>query len=209
MKMKKEQDYFRDLAEIRSMMERSSKFMSLSGWAGIMAGIYALIGAYLAYDLLDFNLQRASAYPSSAIDAAEFFPTIVVASIVLVLALGTAIYLSHKKAKKRAEKVWNATSKRLLTHMAIPLVSGGILILTLISKGLIVLAAPLSLVFYGIALFNASKFTFEVLKYLGLIQIILGLASAYFTEYGLLFWAIGFGVFHIIYGTYMHFKYER
>jgi hypothetical protein len=206
--MKKEQDYFRDLAEIRSMMERSSKFMSLSGWAGIMAGLYALVGAYLAYDILNFNLQ-AYTYPFPSVDAEESFPIIILSAIVLVLALGTAILLSHKKAKKSGEKIWNGTSKRLLIHMALPLATGGLLILILILKGLMMLAAPLSLVFYGIALFNASKFTFEVLKYLGLIQIILGLASAYYIEYGLLFWSIGFGVFHIVYGTYMYFRYER
>lgn len=206
--MKKEQDYFRDLAEIRSMMERSSKFMSLSGWAGIMAGLYALVGAYLAYDILNFNLQVFS-YPFPAVVAGESFPIIILSAIVLVLALGTAILLSHKKAKKSGEKIWNGASKRLLIHMALPLTAGGLLILILILKGLMILAAPLSLVFYGIALFNASKFTFEVLKYLGLIQIILGLASAYYIEYGLLFWAIGFGVFHIVYGTYMYFRYER
>ena len=205
--MKKEQDYFRDLAEIRSMMERSSKFMSLSGWAGIMAGIYALIGAYIAHVLLDFYPEAGHSPGVSSL--AEYLPIIALSLTILVMALGSAIFLSYKKAEKRGEKTWNPTSKRLLIHMAVPLVAGGLLILILISKGLISLAAPLSLIFYGVALFNASKFTFEVLKYLGLIQIILGLASAYFTEYGLLFWAIGFGVFHIIYGTYMHFKYER
>ena len=207
--MKKEQDYFRDLAEIRSMMERSSKFMSLSGWAGITAGVYALLGVYLAYDVLDLNFDASygSLPPFDLIG--EFFPLLALAAITLLLALTTAIFLSHQKAKKRGEKIWNATSKRLLAHMAVPLVTGGVLILILISKGLVALAAPLSLVFYGIALFNASRFTFEMLKYLGSIQIILGLASAYFTEYGLLFWAIGFGLFHIIYGTYMHYKYER
>lgn len=207
--MKKEQDYFRDLAEIRSMMERSSKFLSLSGWAGIMAGIYALIGASVAHYVLDIDLEQASGFSSTAVLAGELLPIIFLSILILILALGTAIFLSHRKAKKRGEKIWNGTSRRLLAHMAVPLVAGGILILISISTGLIILAVPLSLVFYGIALFNASLFTFEVLKYLGIIQIVLGLASAYFTGFGLLFWAIGFGVFHIIYGTYMHFKYER
>lgn len=207
--MKKEQEYFRDLAEIRSMMERSSKFMSLSGWAGIIAGVYALVGVYLVYDVLDIALDAPNGSLSPINIIGEFFPLLALAAIILILALTTAVLLSHQKAKKRGEKIWNGTSKRLLAHMAVPLVTGGMLILILISKGLVVLAAPLSMVFYGIALFNASRFTFEMLKYLGSIQIILGLASAYYTHYGLLFWAIGFGLFHIIYGTYMHFKYER
>lgn len=207
--MKKEQDYFRDLAEIRSMMERSSKFMSLSGWAGILAGIYALIGAYFAYGLLDSYGLEEDSYIAQTNRLEDYFPLIALFMLILVLALGTAIYLSHQKASKRGENAWNATSRRLLAHMAIPLVAGGLLILILLSKGLVLLVAPLSLIFYGIALYNASKFTFEVLKYLGLIQITLGLAGACFPGYGLLFWAVGFGAFHIVYGTYMHYKYER
>jgi hypothetical protein len=207
--MKKEQDYFRDLAEIRSMMERSSKFMSLSGWAGILAGIYALIGAYFAYGLLNSYGLEDNSYVPGTDKIEEYFPLIALFMLILVLALGTAIFLSHQKAGKRGERAWNTTSKRLLAHMAIPLAAGGLLILILLSKGLIFLAAPISLIFYGIALYNASKFTFEVLKYLGLIQIMLGLAGACFPGYGLLLWAVGFGAFHIAYGTYMHFKYER
>ena len=53
--MKEEQNYIQDIAEMRSMMERSSKFLSLSGLAGIMAGIYALSGAYIAYKVFYFN----------------------------------------------------------------------------------------------------------------------------------------------------------
>lgn len=204
--MKKEQDYSRDIAEIRSMMERSSKFMSLSGWAGILAGIYALLGAYIAHEL---DFYPAEGYSPGVGSLAEYMPVIALSLAILVMAIGTAVLLSYKKARKRGEKTWNATSKRLLTHMAVPLLAGGLLILILIPKGLISLAVPLSLVFYGVALYNASKYTFEVLKYLGLIQIVLGLASAYFPAYGLLLWATGFGLFHIIYGTYMHFKYER
>jgi hypothetical protein len=93
--------------------------------------------------------------------------------------------------------------------MLVPLVSGGILILVLIVKDLIGLIAPLMLLFYGLALYNASKFTIDEVKFLGMTQIGLGLIASYFTEYGLLFWSIGFGVVHIIYGIYMYFRYER
>jgi uncharacterized membrane protein len=134
---------------------------------------------------------------------------IFLAIIILILAIGTAIFLSYKKANKRGEKLWNATAKRLLMNMAVPLVAGGLLILVLISKGLIGLIAPFTLIFYGLALYNASKFTYQEVKSLGLVQIGFGLISAYFVGYGLLFWALGFGLVHIIYGIYMHYRYER
>src|SRR5690606_27645409 len=164
-------------------------------------GVYAIIGAYMLHYTLAIDLEAKA--------EEDIFPIVGLAMVILILAIGTAILLSQRKARLRGEKIWNATSERMLAHMATPLVAGGILILLLLTQGLVSLAIPLSLIFYGIALYNASKFTFEVLKYLGWIQILLGWASVLLPAYGLLLWSIGFGVFHIIYGIYMHIKYER
>lgn len=208
--MKDEKDYTRDIAEIRSMMERSSKFLSLSGWAGILAGIYALAGAFIAYKFFGFNPDEVIYRSSGAAGQSKGFVEVaLVAMIVLILALGTAIIDSYRKARSKGEKAWNATSRRLLVNMSVPLSAGGILILVLISKGLIGLVAPLTLVFYGLALYTAGNFTFKVVKTLGIVQVILGLIGCYFIEYGLIIWAVGFGLVHIAYGIYMHFKYER
>lgn len=208
--MKEEQNYIRDIAEIRSMMERSSKFLSLSGWAGIMAGIYALIGAYVAYEIFHFNTDQilySTTNPGNL--SSDLIKVFFLAIIILLLAMGTAIFLSYKKADKRGEKLWNVTARQLLINLAVPLFTGGILILILISNGLIGFIAPFTLLFYGLALFNASKFTLEEVRILGLVEIGLGMIGAYFVEYALLLWAIGFGVVHIIYGVYMHYRYER
>ena len=208
--MGEQKDYSKDIAEIRSMMERSSKFLSLAGWAGIMAGIYALVGAYIAKYVFNFNSdEKDSGGMQSGNLSPDLLQVIFLAIIILILAIGTAIFLSYRKSNRRKEQLWNPTAKRMLVNMAIPLVAGGLLILILISKGLISLIAPLTLLFYGLALYSASKFTYEEVRSLGLIQIGLGLIGAYFVEYGLLLWALGFGVFHIIYGIYMHYKYER
>ncbi|PAU92760.1 hypothetical protein CK503_14810 [Aliifodinibius salipaludis] len=204
--MKEEQDYIQDLSEIRSMMERSSKFLSLSGLAGVMAGTYALTGAYIAYSILDFNPDKIS---YSSLDSSSLPMIILLAIAVLIIAIGTAIFLSWKKADKRDENIWNVPSRQMLTNMAVPLTTGGIFVLILLSQDLIGLIAPSTLLFYGLALFTASKFTYDDLKYLGLIQIGLGLMGAWLVEYGLLLWALGFGVSHIVYGIYMHLKYER
>lgn len=203
--MNKERDYIQDLAEIRSMMERSSKFMSLSGWSGVMAGIYALIGAYIAYNIYSFNPNVID----YSINSEDLSKVILIAVVVLIFTIGTAIFLSYNKAIKRGEKVWNLTSRLMIINLTVPLIAGGILITIFLSKELVGLIAPLTLLFYGLAMFNASKFTYNEMKYLGLIQMGLGLVSSYYIEYGLLFWAIGFGVVHIVYGIYMHLRYER
>jgi hypothetical protein len=208
--MKEEQDYSRDIADIRSMMERSSKFGSLSGWAGIMAGIYALAGAYIAWKVLDFHPDDTVYSSMETGDLLSgLLPVFFLAIGILILAACTAFFFSYKRAQQRGEKLWNATSRRLLVNMAVPFVTGGLLILILIFKGLIGLIAPFTLLFYGLALYNGSKFTYEEVRILGVIQIILGLISAVFVEYGLLIWAVGFGIVHIIYGIYIHYKYER
>jgi len=208
--MKEEKDYIRDLAEIRSMMERTSKFLSLSGWAGIMAGIYALIGAYFAYKRLYFNPDEIT-YTSIASGNWSITLTnlVALALIILVLAISTAVFLSYKKAGKRGEKIWNAASKRLLINMSVPLIVGALLSIVLIAKGLIGLIAPFTLIFYGLALYSAGSFTYREVRMLGLIEIGLGLICTYFIGFGLLFWALGFGLLHIVYGIYIHYKYER
>ncbi len=207
-KMNKERDYISDIAEIRSMMDRSSKFLSLSGWAGILAGIYALVGAYIAYGFFRFNPTEI-VYNAFGTASSGLLNIISLAASILVLSISTAVFLSYRRAKKTGEKLWNATSRRLLANMSIPLVSGGVLLLVFIFHGLDGLLAPLTLLFYGLALYSAGNFTYKEVRFLGVIQIGLGLISSCFIEYGLLFWALGFGLMHIVYGIYIHLKYER
>jgi uncharacterized membrane protein YidH (DUF202 family) len=208
--MEQQQEYIRDISEIRSMMERSTKFLSLSGWAGIMAGVYALIGAYVAYKVFNFNPGEISdPYTAEQGYTAALYKLILLAIVIIVLAIGTAIYFSQRRAVKRNEKLWNATSRRLLLNMSIPLVAGGLFILVMLLKGMIGLIAPLTLIFYGLSLYIASKFTYDDLKILGLVNIALGLIGSYYIGYGLLFWALGFGIGHIVYGIYVHYKYEK
>jgi hypothetical protein len=200
----REENHSRDLLEIRAMMERSSKFVWLSGWAGIIAGFFALTGAAIAYALFDFNPDAIDYQPAKGM-----LPVIFVGIITWVLAAIATTLLSYNQAKNSRERLWNATSRRLLYNMAIPFFAGGILILILMARNMAGLAAPLSLVFYGLAVCNATKYTLEEVGIMGIVQIILGLAGVWFIEYGLLIWALGFGVVHIIYGIYMYFKYKR
>jgi len=127
----------------------------------------------------------------------------------LIASIGTGIFLTMRKAKQKAQPILSSTSRTLLFHMAIPLITGGIFILIFINNGYFGIVAPTSLIFYGLALVGASSFTFSTVKYLGLCEIALGLIAACLPIDGLLFWAIGFGVLHIIYGSLMYFKYDR
>ncbi|MBA3705492.1 MAG: hypothetical protein H0W84_06205 [Bacteroidetes bacterium] len=210
--MTEQKEHLEAIKDIRSMMERSSRFISLSGLSGIFAGLFALCGAYAAYlefrtyDSMDYNelyLNSSPPYTHLSISLA------MIASIVLFSSITGGVFLTIRNSKRKGIKVWDAASKRLLINLLIPLVSGGFFCLILLLHGLIGLVAPATLLFYGLALINASKYTFNDIRYLGLCEIVLGLAASVFMGYGLLFWAIGFGLLHIIYGTVMYFKYER
>lgn len=135
--------------------------------------------------------------------------TLLIAVSVLVLAIGSTVFLSYQKAFRRKEKAWTPTARRLVLQMALPLTAGGILLLIVLGKGMTGFLAPLSLIFYGLAIFNAGNAAFDELKPLGLLQIGLGLFCAHFISYGLLCWAIGFGLLHILFGLYMHVTYEK
>jgi uncharacterized membrane protein HdeD (DUF308 family) len=200
--------YLDDLRDIREMMNRSTQFISLSGLAGVLAGVYALIGAFLAKQVLAAHNRES--YDSYVTLESNTFKLILATAIaVLVLSIGTAFFMTAIKARKRGEKVWNNTSKRLLINFLIPLVTGGLFALLLLRHQVYGLIAPVTMIFYGLACVNASKYTFRDVRYLGITVIILGLVATEFSGYALEFWALGFGVCHIIYGGIMHFKYER
>lgn len=197
-------NYLDDIKEIKNMMSKSSTFLSLSGLSGVLAGIYALVGAIIAHVVI-----RENGYVYVTLESSTFKFLIMDALCILIASIITGIILSHNKAKKNNEKLWNTTSIRLLINFMIPLGTGGILILLLLNEEVYGLVAPLSLIFYGLACVNASKYTFRDVRFLGITQIILGLIAVKLSGYGLYFWAIGFGFCHIFYGTLMWYKYEK
>ncbi len=205
--------YLRDISEIKNMMNRSSRFISLSGLSGVFAGIYAIVGAVVAKTLLSLNasssLTNYESVTANTIQSDLTFELFLVAITVLVLAIGTAVLLTTRKARKNDQKIWDNTSKRLLVNFFAPIAAGGLFCLVLLQYEIIGLIAPCMLIFYGLALIHASKYTFGDLKSLGYANVVLGLIATQFIGYGLYFWALGFGVFHIIYGIWMYNKYDR
>jgi hypothetical protein len=205
----KENDIYSELSSIRNLMERSTKFISLSGLSGIMAGIYALIGAFIGYKLV-YTANSGLLFRDFYInEPLVWWPLLLVAAVVLILSLVTGIWLTIRQAKKKGENYWNPVSKRLLWSMAIPLITGGLFILILIFRGYYGVISSSCLIFYGLALVAGSQFTFTDVKWLGFCEIVLGLLAALLPGYGIVFWIIGFGILHILYGSIMHFKYNQ
>lgn len=190
-------------------MERSSKFMSLSGLSGVLAGLYALVGAFLAYRVVYKEGGEFALTNYDDINAQVWSQLTLIALIVLILSLATMTILTVRQSRKTGQPFWNPGSKRLLSNLALPLITGGILIIILLYRGEYSMVAPACLLFYGLSLVSGSHYTFSDVKWLGICEITLGLLCALMPGYGLLFWAIGFGVLHILYGSIMHFKYKQ
>ncbi|WP_298534976.1 hypothetical protein [uncultured Algibacter sp.] len=197
-------DYLKDISDIKNMMNKSSRFISLSGLSGILAGVYAIIGAAIAYWLV-----TTSERGYLILDGTIFRICVFILLMVALCSVVTGIILTTKKAKKQGAKIWDATSRRLVFNFLIPLVAGGLYILIILGQGKYGHTGGLMLIFYGLALVNASKYSIGDIKYLGFIQIILGLIAGTFPGYGFWLWVLGFGIMHIFYGTWMHFKYDK
>jgi len=216
--MSQENKHLEDIKEIRSIMERSTQFLSLSGLSGVFAGLFALLGAAIVYFQklrylpADYSSGRNSMI-KELFTGGEYsgFVIFVFATglIVLILALLSVVFFSARNARKKGLPIWNQSARRLLINLFIPLVTGGLFCLILLYHNLGYLVAPVTLIFYGLALINASKYTLRDIRYLGFSAALTGLLAAFWVGYGLYFWAFGFGVLHIVYGFVMYWKYER
>lgn len=212
--MTKQQEPIEALKDIRNMMERSSRFISLSGLSGVFVGAIALLGAWASYLFLDLKEPHEPYYNyarntdgSYNVSFLKFF--FLDSLLVLFLSVMVSSLLTVRKARKGGLSYWDHTAKHLLSSMLVPLLGGGLFCLIMVYQDMLAMVAPAMLVFYGLALVSASKYTYTDIFYLGLFEVGLGLLAAIFLAHGLLFWSLGFGVMHMVYGIFMYFKYER
>lgn len=214
------------LQDIKKMMQASSRVLSLSGWSGIWAGMVALLGSVYFYYIYHFGKSQIS-YTQEAfngevreydisliqqhsLDAAQQSQLVWTAVAVFVLAVLGGVFFTYRKNVKAGIQIgFNAIANKLLINLAIPMLAGGAFCLHFFMQESFYYLVPCSLVFYGLALINASKYTLTQIKYLGLFEIILGIIALFVMNYHIVIWAVGFGVLHIIYGILMWYKYDR
>ena len=214
--MEQKEDLVSTLQDIKQMMERSSRFISLSGLSGIAAGICALLGAAAAFTVIKKAGYSPIDYTSTNADITNRYnelsvnhSLILIACATFVAAFISAFIFTYIRCKKNNTPVWNASSRRLTFSALVPMAVGGIFLLKLMDNFNYEFIAPGCLIFYGLAVLNGSKYTLQEIRYLGYALLLLGLINLWMPEYSILFWAIGFGLLHIIYGVIMWVKYEK
>ncbi len=212
--MNEKEQHLTELKEIRSLMERSSRFLSLSGLAGVVVGLFAIIGIISAYLYMGISPNTTGYYhwimgPNGQLN--PNFSGFLLADVALVLCLSliTGFWFAKQKAQKQGLPFWDATAKRALINLAIPLIAGAAYCFILLYHQQVAFIAPTTLIFYGLALLNTSKYTISDIGYLGIWQLGLGLLASFFIDFGLLIWAFGFGLLHMVYGIMIYLKYEK
>lgn len=212
--MNKQKEQLEAILDIRNLMERSSRFLSLSGLAGVMIGIAAIVGVavahvYMAISIFQAGYHRLILNKNGDPNGDIFLFLLIDVLLVLLFSIATVIIMAMRKAEKKGLPKWDGAAKRMSVQLAVPMLAGTILSMILLYHGLVGFIAPVSLIFYGLALFNASKYTFDDIQFFGIAEVLTGLVAAFFIDFGLLFWAFGFGVLHIVYGIRIYFKYEK
>jgi hypothetical protein len=205
-------DPVQDIEYIKEMMEKSSRFISLSGLTGVFAGFFAIVGAIIAQLYLTsvgISYQDFANFATESIPLKSIIILVADALVVALLSVMFGLFFTNRTAKKKGLKIWDKTSKRLLINLMIPLAAGGVFCLTLLYHNLFALVAPTTLIFYGFACFNAGKYTHDEVRYLGISEIALGLLGTLYLGYGFIIWIIGFGLLHFLYGWLMYIKYEK
>jgi len=197
------------IQDIRNMMKKSTRFLSLSGLSGVFAGIYALLGIFAVnYYFYYLRTHDNNEFVISLVmNIQRNF--IIIAFLVLFFSIITAYFFSSRKAKREGHNLFDHNAIRVLINLCIPLVAGGVFCISFLYNRDYTYIAPSMLLFYGMALINASKYTYDDIRYFGICEIILGLISSFDLLNGMLYWTIGFGVLHIVYGAVMWFKYEK
>lgn len=206
--MENHEEQLAAIQEMRDMMDQASRFKSISGLSGILAGILSIVCVYFAYLITGISPFESEAVEQMWHSSHQILLMSLISSLFAVC-VGIGLFMAMRNARESGRRAWDNAAKRLTYSLAIPVLTGGIFAILLMQVGLVSLTAPISLLFYGLGLVSASKYTLDAVRSVGLFFIFLGLLATAFLAYGLLIWALGFGLVHILYGFILYIRYER
>ena len=206
--MKNHEEQLAAIQEMRNMMDQATRFKLISGLSGMIAGILSLLSLYVIYIMSGISPFEVEALERVWRGSNPILISCIFISL-FVACMGLGLYMSRRNARQAGKNAWDGSAKRLVFSLLIPVLTGGVFSMLLIQLGLVSLFAPVTLLFYGMGLLSASKFTLDAVRTVGLIFIGLGLLATGILSYGLLIWTLGFGLVHIVYGFIIYVKYER
>ena len=182
-------------------MQQYTSYFSLSGFSGILLGIYGLLMVYVLHILTSTygdGFDGSSQLPIALLEI-----VITIFGIVMILiSLFTLWIRARRENKKQNSKLWNPFSKKTRLQTLVPLIFFIAVLIIVANKGYYSLITPLLLFLYGILLLNVSRVSLKRLRLLAIAEMILGIIAYFIYDNELLFLAIGLGAFHLLYGVF-------
>lgn len=197
----KEQEAKQTLHDIREMMSKSSRFMSLSGFSGIVIGIIAILASSFFCYFYQIDPVHSGRILASMTDK-ELIQIYAMALVLLISSMSIAFFMAKQRSKIMKSIFWSAASKHLFAHLIVPL-AAGFAVCSILFFRQNDLVLPLSLLIYGLALFSSSQFTVPSIRNFGLVEMMLSVVCLLFPDYSVVVWTLGFGLLHVIYGAFM------
>lgn len=196
----KEEEVKTTLRDIKDMMEKSSRFTAISGWSIVIIGVLATVSYFLVSSMF-----------AKSINSPQTIRTAVVFALCLLVVSFAIVTLCSAIKSKRIGRPFrfDKTIGRLLFSFGLPMLVGGLFGIAMLVQGHYGLTSSIMLLFYGLALVNCQHFTAPALRFLGYAELVLGIIDCYLVDYGFLFWLLGFGILHIVFGIFFVLKYER
>lgn len=171
-----------NLQYIRNLMESSSSFTGVSGKGYIVAGVSALIAAWIA------GQQQTQE---------SWF---LVWMLELLFAGSLTFYFTLRKASSQGESLWSTTAKKVLFAFIPPMVVGAVLTLFFMRNNGINLLPGIWLSIYGAAVMTAGAYSVSIIPLMGAMFLVLGAGVLLFSLPGNLFLGLGMGGLHIAFG---------
>lgn len=206
-------DAIQDLESIRTMMERSSRFQTINGWGVTAVGLIALVAALVANGLF---YEGSDSWFSTLYGNTDYLwshktQIAIIGALILVAVCGGIVFFSSlwMAKRKKISVTLDPNMRRTMFNFAVPLLAGAILCTALLVQGHYGLTSSIMLIFYGLALINCHHFSHRLLGVLGYLELALGLADCFVVTHALLFWALGFGVLHVVFGLLLIVKNRR
>ena len=189
------QEAYENLRMIRQMMERSTKHSSLSGFSGIIVGLWAIIG--VAVTRLAVQPNRAHHWLAYI---AEFAATW---AAVLVLSILTDLLVTKRRAALVGKHVFSKLGTHIVGAAAPGFTAGFVLTMYLLQQQRIGEVYGFWMLSYGLAICAVGLFSVRPVLFLGWAFLLAGAATLFLPHaWGLGMMALSFGGFHIAYGLY-------
>jgi len=189
----------RALADIRAVIDRTTRYSTFSALSGFIAGSAALIGSGGCGAYRRF----VGTQPGAGLNF------VMVWSAVLAIAALAQIVLTTLKARQRGEAVWTPIARTAFASMLGPGLAGLAGSAIFVQTGRFDMLAGLWLLFYGCGLWAVSFFAPLFLRVLGVGYMILGLYAWLKPEMAALWLGLGFGVLHFVFGAVVLARYQK